>query len=89
MSIPYCIGQIDAYFAGNVLEKFWYILAAYVAHASLYSIKCAEKFGQQDIDNMTTICKKSFEYDDNFNRLIPKWYENVYFLIVSPGPLCV
>ena len=74
MSIPYCIGQIDEYFDGNIPEDFWDILAVYVAHASLYSIKWAEKFGQKDIDNMIKICKKSFEHYDNFKRRIPNWY---------------
>ncbi len=77
VSIPYCIGQIDGYFAGNIPEEFWDILAVYVAHASLYSIKWAEKFGQHDIDNMVNIYKKSIEHYDNFNRRIPKWYKKV------------
>jgi len=74
VSIPYCKGQIDAYFDDNVPEDFWGILAVYVAHASLYSIKWAEKFGQKDIDNMVKICKKSFGHYENFNRQIPNWY---------------
>ena len=48
LSIPYCIGQIQAYFDDNIPEDFWSILAVYVAHASLFSIKWAEKFGQAD-----------------------------------------
>ena len=41
ISIPYCIGQIDSYFNDTVPEEFWNVLAVYVAHASLYSIKCS------------------------------------------------
>lgn len=74
VSIPYCIGQIDAYFEGCIPEDFWDILAVYVAHASLYSIKWAEKFGQEDIENMVQICKKSFVHYDDFKRRIPSWY---------------
>ena len=44
-SIPYCIGQIDAYFDDQIPEDFWITLAVYVAHASLFLIKWAEKFG--------------------------------------------
>ena len=42
ISIPYCIGQIDAYFDDNVPEDFWKANAVYVAQASLFSIKWAE-----------------------------------------------
>lgn len=74
VSIPYCIGQIDAYFEDEIPEDFWEILAVYVAHASLYSIKWAEKYGQNDIDHMTRICEKSIAHYDHFKRLIPSWY---------------
>lgn len=75
VSIPYCIGQIKAYFRDQIPENFWEILAVYVAHASLYSIKWAEKFGQNDIDNMVRICRKSMEHYEDFSRTIPTWYE--------------
>lgn len=74
VSIPYSRGQIDAYFDDNVPGDFWEILAVYVAHASLYSIKWAEKFGQKDIDNMVKICSKSLRHYDHFQRMIPIWY---------------
>ncbi|MGB4587736.1 MAG: phosphotransferase [Clostridiaceae bacterium] len=77
VSIPYCIGQIDSYFGDNVPQDFWEILAVYVAHASLYSIKWAEKFGQEDIDHMMGICEKSIEHYDNFRRSIPTWYRKI------------
>lgn len=73
-SIPYCRGQIDSYFEDQVPDEFWEILAVYVAHASLYSIKWAEKFGQDDVDHMIGICKKSLLHYDNFKRYIPSWY---------------
>lgn len=44
LSVPYCIGQIQAYFNDEVPGDFWSILAVYVAHASLFSVKWAEKF---------------------------------------------
>lgn len=74
VSIPYCIGQIDEYFHDSVPDDFWDVLGVYVAHASLYSIKWAEKFGQNDIDNMIEICKKSFKHYDNFRLRVPSWY---------------
>lgn len=74
VSIPYCVGQIDAYFQGRVPEGFWKTLAVYVAHASLYSIKWAEKFGQQEIDGMVRRCRTAFEDYDGFVSVIPHWY---------------
>lgn len=77
-SIPYCIGQIDAYFNDDIPTQFWITLAVYVAHASLFSIKWAEKFGQEEIDGMVKRCRKAFEDYDDFKRVIPKWYSCEY-----------
>ncbi|SFR64555.1 aminoglycoside phosphotransferase family protein [Anaeromicropila populeti] len=74
VSIPYCIGQIDAYFNDNVPDLFWEVLAVYVAHAALYSIKWAEKFGQNDVKHMVCICKRIFAHYDKFKLLKPVWY---------------
>ena len=57
-----------------VPEAFWKALAVYVAHASLYSIKWAERFGQEDIDGMIRRCRTAFEDYDGFRICIPKWY---------------
>ena len=74
VSIPYCVGQIDAYFQNHIPADFWKTLAVYVAHASLYSIKWAEKFGQNEIDGMVRRCKTAFEDYDGFMTVIPSWY---------------
>lgn len=75
VSVSYCIGQIDAYFNDEVPMKFWETLAVYVAHASLYSIKWAEKFGQEDIDGMVRRCLAAMEHYAGFTKVIPVWYE--------------
>lgn len=74
LSIPYCKGQIDAYFDNHIPEDFWVTLAVYVAHASLYSIKWAEKFGQQEISGMVQRCRRALEDYSNFKTYIPRWY---------------
>ena len=74
LSVPYCVGQIDAYFNGNVPMQFWETLAVYVAHASLFSIKWAEKFGQEDIDGMVRRCLAAMEHYDGFKKVVPDWY---------------
>ncbi len=74
ISIPYCVGQIDAYFQGRVPSDFWETLAVYVAHASLYSVKWAEKFGQPEIDGMVRRYRTAFEDFDGFASVVPRWY---------------
>lgn len=75
LSVPYCIGQIQSYFNDDIPEDFWRILAVYVAHASLFLIKWAEKFGRTDIDAMVERCKVAFEDYDYFRRATPVWYK--------------
>ena len=76
ISIPYCIGQIDAYFDDDVPNDFWTANAVYVAQASLFSIKWAEKFGQDEIDGMVRRARASMKNFDNFKVPVPKWYVN-------------
>ena len=77
-SIPFCIGQIDAYFDDSVPMDFWIANAVYVAQASLFSIKWAEKFGQQEIDGMVARAKRAFADFDGFKKIIPRWYSDQY-----------
>lgn len=74
VSVPYCIGQIDAYFDDKVPQQFWETLAVYVAHASLFSIKWAEKFGQKEIDGMVRRCQAAMEHYEGFKSVVPSWY---------------
>ena len=78
ISVSYCIGQIDAYFGGDIPEGFWRANAVYVAHASLFSIKWAEKFGQEDIDGMVRRARAAFANYDSFKTVVPKWYTDEY-----------
>lgn len=75
LSVPYCAGQIDAYFDDAVPEDFWTALAVYVAQAALFSIKWAEPFGPKDIAAMTRRCMTAMKDYDGFKRTVPGWYE--------------
>ena len=75
VSIPYSIGQIDAYFDDEIPNDFWSALAVYCAWSALFSIKWAEPFGQKDVDGMVERCYRAFENYDNFNSVVPKWYD--------------
>ena len=77
-SIPYCIGQIDAYFNDDIPSDFWMTNAVYAAQTALFSIKWAEKFGQKDIDRMIDRAKRAFSDFDDFRQTVPKWYTDKY-----------
>ena len=76
LSVPYCVGQIDAYFQDSVPSGFWEALAVYAAHASLYSILWAKRFGQEEIDGMVRRARTAMEDYDGFASTVPKWYRN-------------
>ncbi len=80
VSVPYCVGQLEAYFNEEIPAAFWETMAVYVAHASLFSIKWAEKFGQDDIDGMVRRCRVAMEHYDGFCRVVPSWYEEYRML---------
>ena len=74
ISIPYCVGQIDAYFEDSVPMDFWTANAVYVAQAALFSIKWAEPFGQRDIDGMVSRAKRALADFNDFKCVVPNWY---------------
>jgi len=74
VSIPYCRGQIDAYFDNAVPQSFWEALAVYSAHAALFSIVWAESFGQKEVQNMKRRAEATIKNYENFSRLVPTWY---------------
>lgn len=80
ISVPYCIGQINAYFDEVVPEDFWTANAVYVAQASLSSIKWAEKFGQDEIDGMIRRARASMINFDDFKITVPKWYSDKLYM---------
>ncbi len=74
-SIPFCKGQIHGYFNGEPPLEFWETQAVYVAHASLYSIKWAEKFGKDEMEGMAKRCNDALKDYDGFKRVYPRWYK--------------
>lgn len=74
-SVSFSIGQLHGYFNGDPPLEFWKVQAVYVAHAALYSIEWAVKFGEEDVNVMTKICERIFKDYDGFRLLIPKWYK--------------
>ena len=70
-------GQIDGYFDYQVPLAFWQTLAVYSAHVSLYSIKWAEPYGEENVNHMKELYHKMMFHYDGFKRVIPKWYSEL------------
>ena len=47
-----------------------------MAQASLFSIKWAEKFGQDEIDGMVRRARNSMTNFNDFKNTVPKWYSD-------------
>jgi hypothetical protein len=60
LNVPYCIGQIQSYSNDEVPKYFWSVLAVYVVHVSLFSIKLVEKFGRKDKEAMVVL--KNYDF---------------------------
>lgn len=75
ISIPFSKGQIDGYFDYEPPEIFWKVLSVYVAHAALYSIVWAEKFGDEEVEGMKRRCYEAIEDYEYFDKIVPKWYQ--------------
>lgn len=74
--ILFSVGQIDGYFDYEPPKEFWEILAVYVSHSSLCLIIWAEKFGEEEINEMKRRSKMTFEDYENFQSIIPHWYKD-------------
>lgn len=77
LSVPYCVGEIAAYFDDRVPEGFWRAQAVYVAHASLYSILWAKPFGEKDVAGMVRRCELAMADYEGFTRLVPRWFSRL------------
>lgn len=77
LSTRFCIGQIEAYFDDHIPQSFWKIMAVYVAHSILYSIKWAEPYGETDIENMREIYKRVVDHYKAFEQMIPSWFQPI------------
>lgn len=75
-SVPFAAGRIDGYFDGEIPPAFWQVQKVYVAYTILYSLLWAAPFGQGEVDGMRARYERSMRAYDNFEREIPRWYED-------------
>lgn len=73
-SIPFARGQIYGYFADEIPEDFFKLLALYLADVSLYSVVWAVPFGEKDVNNMLKRAEMIFSDFNNFNTVVPTWF---------------
>ena len=67
-------GMVNGYFDGEVPEKFWRLLALYIASNTLSSVYWAIPFGQGEIDTMLNQAKEVLSWYDNMQNPVPTWY---------------
>lgn len=67
-------GLLNGYFANNVPEKFWQILALYIANNCLSSLPWAYPLGKEQIKVMKNQTARILTWYDNMNDIIPSWY---------------
>lgn len=75
LSVPFAIGQVHAYFEGDPEDHFWRALAVHVAGSTLYSIRWARPFGQNEVEGMIQRFRQAYLDYDGFTRLKPRWYQ--------------
>ena len=74
-SIPFVKGLIDSYFSYSVPDRFWRAFAYYSLHAALYSIKWAEKFGEEEVEGMKRRGVRIISDFGNLKSPVPSWYK--------------
>ena len=68
-------GQLHSYFGGEVPDDFWELNTFYMAAESINAFTVAVKLGQEEVDYSNEMMKKTLEWFDNMNCLIPVWYQ--------------
>lgn len=74
ISPEFASGMVDAYFEGDVPEKFWRLLALYISSNTLSSLPWAIPFGQGEIDIMRKQAGEILQWYDGMRNVVPSWY---------------
>lgn len=67
-------GQIDGYFGGRPPERFFQLLAFYIASNTLSALPWATNFGEKEIETMRNQAEDVLSWFDNMTNHIPIWY---------------
>src|SRR5699024_10584345 len=74
LSPAFASGRIDGYFNHDVPDEFWKLLLLYISSNMLSSLPWAIPFGDKEISTMKRSYAELLDWYDNFQRIIPKWY---------------
>lgn len=78
VSIPFALGQLHSYFNNKVPTDFWKLNAYYLAAESINAFSVAVSLGQKEIDYSNEMSKAMLAWLDNFNNLVPSWYQDTF-----------
>lgn len=78
ISIPYCIGQIDGYFQGEIPDNFWILYSVYVGMTVFSSIVWSLKVAPHVFDNMMERLRIVLDDHQYFDLMQPKWFQREF-----------
>ncbi len=80
-------GQINGYFNGKPPEKFWRLLAYYLAASAITSIVWAKYFAPERLNAILKLNEDILAWFDNMKNPVPSWYtEDLYIQYIDEIP---
>lgn len=70
-------GLINGYFDNQIPQDFFPILALYAAEQLISHLPWAIQFGEKEIQIAYKVMNAIFDWYDDFNLVIPKWYKGI------------
>jgi aminoglycoside phosphotransferase (APT) family kinase protein len=74
----FATGRINGYFANDVPEEFFRLLALYISSNTLSSIYWAIPFGQGEVNTMMKQANNVLYWYEDMTNFVPKWYKECY-----------
>ena len=70
----FATGQINGYFGNNIPDKFWRLLAFYLAGSAITSIVWAKHFAPKRLQQILLLNANILEWYDGMTNPVPTWY---------------
>ncbi|TYS55881.1 phosphotransferase [Sutcliffiella horikoshii] len=78
VSVPFSIGAIDGYNAGEkISEEFWKLFALYSAMHVVSSFVWGKKMGDEQYELLSRYAMDVMRDHDDFRERIPRWYKDM------------
>ena len=74
VSSLFASGMVDGYFAGDVPEEFWALLALYICSNTIGSLPWAIPFGEEEVRVMYRQAEDVLSWYDHMRTTLPSWY---------------